>query len=89
MENITVSYKKAEEAEYTVEYYLETEDGYVKDETNSEKLTGAIGKKMFLERKSITGYAFDEANENNVVEGIVAKDGSLVLKAYYKKQTAA
>lgn len=62
--------------------------GTVKDETNSEKLIGAIGKKMFLERKSITGYAFDEANENNVVEGIVAKDGSLVLKAYYKKQTA-
>ena len=44
---------------------------------------------MFLERKNITGYAFDEANENNVVEGVVAKDGSLVLKAYYKKQTAA
>jgi putative uncharacterized protein (fragment) len=89
IENVTVSYKSAEEAEYTVEYYLETEDGYVKDETNSEKLTGAIGKKMFLERKSITGYVFDEANENNVVEGIVAKDGSLVLKAYYKKQTVA
>lgn len=89
IENVTVSYKSAPEAEYTVEYYLETETGYAKDETNSEKLTGAIGKKMFLERKNITGYVLDEANENNVLEGIVAKDGSLVLKAYYKKQAAA
>ena len=32
------------------------------------------------------GYVFDEAAKENVLDGAIAGDGSLVLKAYFKQQ---
>ncbi len=74
-----------QEAEYKVEYYLETDDGYVKDDTLSHTETGFVGKTVTESLKPVQGYAFDETNENNVLSGVVREDGSLVLKVYYKR----
>ena len=70
---------------YSMEYYLEDDDGYALDATKSEQKSGAVGATVTIEKKEIAGYVFESDNKNNVVRGKVLEDGSLVLKAYYSK----
>ena len=81
------------DTKYTVEFYYQNVDGTYtlnhSDErtattdtevsvTENDKLPQADGK-----------YVFDESNKNNVLSGVVAGDGSLVLKLYFKLNTAS
>ncbi len=80
-------WKAAEDTLYTVEHYVQVTAGtndYTKDFTQSEHLTGTTDETATAEPKTINGYVFDAGNENNVLSGTIAADGSLVLKVYYK-----
>ena len=84
------------DTKYTVEFYYQNTDGSYPQKANesvvrndgttdttvsvkdSDKLPQDGGK-----------YVFDESNANNVLSGVVAGDGSLVLKLYFKLNTAS
>ncbi len=72
---------RPEMAQYKVEYYL---DGAI-DSSRTQTLEAEVGETVTVTPAAIAGYAFDEDNENNVLSGTVAADGSLVLKLYYTK----
>lgn len=74
-------------ASYTVEHYLEDLDGngYTLEET--ENKTGTTGESVTAQSKTYEGFTFDEDNANNVLNGTVAADGSLVLKLYYTRNS--
>ena len=84
------------DTKYTVEFYYQNTDGTYPQDANksvvrndgttdttvsvkdSDKLPQDGGK-----------YVFDESNANNVLSGVVAGNGSLVLKLYFKLNTAS
>ena len=73
------------QSDYTVEYYLQQGDTYVKDEDASVvKTDKTIDDEVTAEEKTFDGYEFDSTNANNVVSGKVLANGKLVLKRYYK-----
>ena len=71
--------------EYKNEYYLynETSGEYELDETLTETLTGWVGQAVEFNNKAIENYVLEVSNQNNVLSGVIALDGSLVLKGYY------
>lgn len=77
----------ATDTKYIVEHYLQdlTGDGYTKQE--AETKAGTTGATATAEKKTYTGFTFDEDNTNNVKSGTIAADGSLVLKLYYTRNS--
>ena len=77
---------EGEPVDYTVEYYLQTADlsGYEKSE-NSKILQHIAGKEVKATTEKIDGFTFYEEHPENITSGIVAKDGTLVLKLYYNR----
>lgn len=73
--------------DYTIEYYLQTKDlsGYEKSEKNSNTLQNVAGKEVTAQPESIDGFTFDDTHKDNITSGIVAEDGSLVLKLHYNR----
>ncbi|MCM1043186.1 MAG: leucine-rich repeat protein [Corallococcus sp.] len=72
-------------ADYTVEYYLENSDGaFVKSDKLTVQAQGIADSTATAERKSITGYVFDETNAKNVDSAVLSQTG-IVLKLYYKR----
>ena len=73
---------------YTVEYYKEDNLGaFVKDDALTETLDSYVGFAVSVTPKAIAGFAFDAENDNNVLSGTVAANGTLALKLYYKKSS--
>ena len=77
---------EGEPVNYTVEYYLQTADlsGYEKSE-NSKILQHIAGKEVKATTENIDGFTFYEEHPENITSGIVAEDGSLVLKLHYNR----
>ena len=72
---------------YTVEHYKQKADGTWGDTPDeTESLTGKTDTVVNVTPKSYAGYAFDSKIKGTVISGIIAGDGSLVLKAYYRMQ---
>ncbi len=72
------------DTKYSVEYYLESFDGdFVLNDEASYNETATTGTSVSAIHKTFTGYTFDADNADNKLSGIVAGDGSLVLKLYY------
>lgn len=69
---------------YKVEHYKEKLDGTY-ELAESENLEGTTDTKVTAVKKTYQGFYFDENNENNILQGNVKPDGSLVLKVYYKR----
>ena len=73
---------------YTVAIYLEQEDGtYPEDPSSSIQRTAETDTTVQVTEQDLTppeGYAFDP-EQDNVLEGNVNGDGSLVLKIYFGK----
>ena len=70
-----------------MEHYIQTAAGkneYTKDADLTDHLKGTTEQTASAKAKKISGYVFDSDNENNVISGTIAADGSLVLKLYYK-----
>ncbi len=84
----TVTYKANTDTKYTVEYYTENLDGKGYTKVDSKKETGTTGEQVSIDTsRTFTGFTFDNDNENNVLQGEVAGNGSLVLKAYYTRNS--
>ncbi len=81
------------EMEYSVEIYLEGEDGvFVKDEAISTVSTAKLGETVTVTpAKTITvgegdaavTYAYISANANNVTTDVITGNGTTAFKAYY------
>lgn len=69
---------------YSVEYYVPSEDGkgYVLKETFN--VTGTTDSQASAQIKSYSGLMVDQSK--STLKGIVAADGSLVLKVYYQEE---
>ena len=78
---------------YTVEFYYQNVDGTYtlnhSDERDGITDTETSVTKDDKAAKENGKYVFDEYNTNNVLSGNVAGDGSLVLKLYFKLNTAS
>lgn len=74
-------------AEYTVEHYLQDRsgDGYTKAESDTETLSGTVGEEVNAMPKTYRGFTENTVHESRKESGVVASDGSLVLKLYYDR----
>lgn len=73
---------------FKIEIYQQNvaDDNYVLFETLAkEGTTDAQVSYTEADLPSYVGFYFDNANTENVLEGTIAPDGSLVLKAYYNR----
>ena len=81
------------DTKYTVEFYYQNVDGtYTLD--HSDKRTATTDTTVSVTdadkaAKENNKYVFEADNKNNVLSGTVAGDGSLVLKLYFKLNTAS
>lgn len=73
------------DAEYTIEHYKQSKDGMWPEKASDTEVKSAKpGIEVNATPKVYDGYTFDSTVEGTVSSGAVAKDGSLVLKLYYK-----
>ena len=76
------------DTKYTVEYYTENLDGKGYTKVDSKEETGTTGEQVSIDTsRTFTGFTFDSNNDKNVLSGEVAGNGSLVLKAYYTRNS--
>lgn len=67
---------------YKVEHYLSDGKGNY-NLFNTEKKSGKIGNEVTAVAITYQGYKFNPEVEGTVQSGVIAEDGSLVLKLYY------
>lgn len=85
-EDITV-YAKWEATsgiQYKVEHYKETTNGNYEIAT-TDTLTGSVGQNVTATPKNFDGFTENTSAQERVNQGVIASDGSLVLKLYYDK----
>ncbi len=82
----------ADNHEYTVEFYYETTDGEYelkKTDLRTAKTDALVAVTEDDKAETYDGkYVFDAANELNELNGVIPATGSLVLKLYFKLNTA-
>lgn len=81
------------DTKYTVEFYYQNTDGTYTLNHSDERTTTTDTTVSVTEAdkaaKENGKYVFEADNKNNVLSGNVAGDGSLVLKLYFKLNTAS
>ena len=81
------------DTKYTVEFYYQNVDGtYTLNHSDKRTATTDTEVSVTADDKAAkenNKYVFDENNTNNVLSGNVAGDGLLVLKLYFKLNTAS
>lgn len=81
------------DTKYTVEFYYQNVDGTYtlnhSDERAATTDTEVSVTDADKAAKENNKYVFEADNKNNVLSGVVAGDGSLVLKLYFKLNTAS
>ncbi len=81
------------DTKYTVEFYYQNTDGTYTLNHSDERTTTTDTTVSVTEAdkaaKENNKYVFEADNKNNVLSGNVAGDGSLVLKLYFKLNTAS
>ncbi len=72
---------------YQVEHYKQDleGDGYTKEGSDTEGLTGIKGKEVEASPKEYAGFHFNNAHPSNALSGKLEEDGKLVLKLYYDR----
>lgn len=84
--NLYAAWTPNTDTPYKVEHYKQNLDGtYVKADT--DELTGTTDTRATAVAKSYTGFTVDKTVEGTVESGIIAGDGSLVLKLYYTRNS--
>lgn len=78
-----------ENVDYQVKYYLQnkTLSGYEEVKADAATFTSESGETVNAEVKEYTGFTYNEAA--STATGVVAEDGSLVLKVYYSRNKYA
>jgi hypothetical protein len=69
---------------YKIEHYLEQTDGTYQVE-EIESLSGTTDTTVSAKSKTYSGYRWNTLHADTAMSGIVAGDGSLVLRLYYSK----
>lgn len=70
---------------YTVEHYVEQEDGsFALKNDATDACDALIAAKASAERKVFEDYVYDADNVNNMTSGTVYANGKLTLKLYYR-----
>ena len=81
------------DTKYTVEFYYENSDGtYTLNHSDERTTTTDTTASVTDDDKAVKEngkYVYDATNENNKESGIVTGDGLLVLKLYFKLNTAS
>ena len=81
------------DTKYTVEFYYQNVNGTYTLNHSDERTTTTDTTVSVTEAdkaaKENGKYVFEADNKNNVLSGVVAGDGSLVLKLYFKLNTAS
>ena len=81
------------DTKYTVEFYYQNVDGtYTLNHSDKRTATTDTEVSVTADDKAAkenNKYVFEADNKNNVLSGVVAGDGSLVLKLYFKLNTAS
>ena len=72
---------------YKVICYGEKPDGTGFEKIKTEERTGKTGSTVSAADIAIDGFTYDAANGDQVTSGIIAGDGSLVLKLYYTRNS--
>lgn len=72
-------------AKVTLEYYLETLEINEYELVESGETSGEVGTEIEIDTKNKEFPGFTLNKKLSVLEGTVKRDGSLVLKAYYKR----
>ena len=82
----TAVWTARDDVKYTVEYYWQNADD---DEYYIEPVEygGTTGNSVTAPEKNREHFRENTSHENRLVEGIVAGDGSLVLRRYYDRET--
>ena len=83
----TAKFIPNDDTPYTVNIYLSDANGNYGDPATSDVRTATTDTKVSVtdaDKQAPEGYALDP-NANNVFEGTVAGDGSLILKVYFAK----
>ncbi len=72
---------------YKVEYYLENlnGDGYDLNADESYENVGTTGSTVYANAKEFEGFTYDDTHPEDKTWGVIAGDGSLVLKRYYSR----
>ena len=71
---------------YTAHYFLQNADGSYPEQPQTEALHGTTGAAAELS-KTFAGYHADAEHDGTVKSGTIAADGSLVLTAYFARNT--
>ena len=81
------------DTKYTVEFYYQNTDGtYTLNHSDKRTATTDTEVSVTADDKAAkenNKYVFEADNKNNVLSGVVAGNGSLVLKRYFKLNTAS
>ena len=81
------------DTKYTVEFYYQNTDGtYTLNHSDKRTATTDTEVSVTADDKAAkenNKYVFEADNKNNVLSGVVAGNGSLVLKLYFKLNTAS
>ena len=81
----TANYRANTDTEYKVEHYTENLDGTYKLQ-ETENLTGTTNEvATAIAKTTYNGFTYNEAIEGTISSGIIAPNGSLVLKLYYTR----
>ncbi len=73
---------------YKVEHYKQNLDGtYPATASETENLTGETGKTVTAVAKTYEGFTEDTGYAGRIPAGVIAADGSLVLKLYYSRNS--
>ena len=71
---------------YTARYFLQNADGTYPNQPQSETLHGTTGTTATLS-KTFDGYHADAEHDGTAATGTIAADGTLVLTAYFARNT--
>ena len=91
-ENVLYAIWEAAQQDYTVEFYYQNTDGTY-DKKRTETRQGKTDDTVSVTdadkaQTNGTQYVFDGENSNNVLSGVIPTTGRLVLKLYFKLNTA-
>ena len=83
----TVNANEVNKSSYVVEYYGKDLNSNNYSLLGSEVKYADAGANVTATEKNFTGFKFDNSNSNNIKQGTVNANGSLVLKMYYNRET--
>ena len=84
-DNVIKVYYKKIDLQYTIEHYLETDNGYQKQDNDTEIKDIHYGDTATYNSKSYTGYSYVSSKDEYNQDNLVVTDKNLVIKLYYDR----